>query len=78
MLNPKPCPLLGSSEPGDWRLPTLGEDLDIRTDIPYYRIWKNGVMISSEDVEGNRPRTLFLEVGTGKTWFTTRGEVYEL
>ena len=45
MLNPKPCPLLGSSEPGDWRLPTLGEDLDIRTDIPYYRIWKNGVMV---------------------------------
>jgi chemotaxis protein CheD len=40
--------------------------------------WKNGVMISSEDVEGNRPRTLFLEVGTGKTWFTTRGEVYDL
>ena len=45
MLNPKPCPLLDSSEPGDWRLPTLGEDLDIRTDIPYYRIWKNGVMV---------------------------------
>ena len=44
-LNPKPCPLLASSEPGDWRLPTLGEDLDIRTDIPYYRIWKNGVMV---------------------------------
>ena len=34
MLNPKPCPLLGQSEPGDQRLPTLGEDLDIRTDIP--------------------------------------------
>ena len=44
-LNPKPCPLLASSEPGDWRLPTLGEDLDIRTDIPLYRVWKNGVMI---------------------------------
>ena len=44
-LNPKPCPLLASSEPGDWRLPTLGEDLDIRTDIPLYRVWKNGVMV---------------------------------
>jgi len=40
--------------------------------------WKNGVMIAAEDVEGNRPRTLFLEVGTGRTWFTTRGEVHDL
>ncbi len=44
-LNPKPCPLLASSEPGDWRLPTLGEDLDIRTDIPLYRVWKNGELV---------------------------------
>lgn len=40
--------------------------------------WKNSILIAAEDVEGNRPRTLFLEVGTGKTWFTTRGEVHEL
>ena len=40
--------------------------------------WKNSILIASEDVEGNRPRTLFLEVGSGKTWFTTRGEVHEL
>src|SRR6266481_5222877 len=44
-LNPKPCPLLASSEPGDWRLPPLGEDLDIRTDIPLYRVWKKGELI---------------------------------
>jgi len=41
-FNPKPCPLLAASEPGDPRLPALGEDLDIRTDLPRYRIWKNG------------------------------------
>jgi len=40
--------------------------------------WKNGVLIAAEDVEGNRPRTLFLEVATGRTWFTSRGEVHEL
>ena len=40
--------------------------------------WKNSILIAAEDVEGNRPRTLFLEVGSGKTWFTTRGEVHEL
>src|SRR5258708_29806472 len=44
-LNPKPCPLLAQSEPGDWRLPSLGEDLAIRTDIPLYRVWKNGELI---------------------------------
>jgi uncharacterized protein YcsI (UPF0317 family) len=45
ILNPKPCPLLGQSEPGDWRLPMLGEDLDIRTDIPLYRVWKKGELV---------------------------------
>jgi len=40
--NPKPCPLLAMSAPGDPRLPELGEDLDIRTDVPRYRIFTNG------------------------------------
>jgi len=44
-LNPKPCPLIGTSAPGDWRVPELGEDLDIRTDIPRYRVWKNGELV---------------------------------
>src|SRR5262249_10790252 len=33
-LNPKPCPLLAASAPGDFRLPTLADDLDIRPDLP--------------------------------------------
>ncbi|WP_370153450.1 putative hydro-lyase [Ferrovibrio sp.] len=41
-FNPKPCPLLAASEPGAPRLPALGADLDIRTDLPLYRVWKNG------------------------------------
>ena len=45
-LNPKPCPLIGSSAPGDWRVPELGEDLDIRTDLPRYRVWKNGELVA--------------------------------
>ena len=44
-LNPKPCPVLGQSEPGDPRLQMLGEDLDIRTDIPLYRVWKKGELV---------------------------------
>ena len=43
--NPKPCPLLGVSEPGDPRLPSLGEDLDIRTDVPAYRVWRHGELV---------------------------------
>ena len=41
-LNPKPCPLIGVSAAGDWRIPALGADLDIRTDLPRYRVWRNG------------------------------------
>jgi len=40
--NPKPCPLLGVSEPGDPRLPALGADLDVRTDVPAYRVFVDG------------------------------------
>src|SRR5689334_3569588 len=43
--NPKPCPVLAVSEPGDPHLPGLGEDLDIRTDLPRYRIWRRGQLI---------------------------------
>ena len=45
-LNPKPCPLIGLSAPGDWRVPELGADLDIRTDLPRYRVWKNGELVA--------------------------------
>src|SRR3982751_5535963 len=41
--NPKPCPLLAVSKPGDPMLPQLGEDLDIRTDVPSYRVFVDGV-----------------------------------
>ena len=40
--NPKPCPLLAVSDPGDPLLPALGKDIDIRTDVPKYRVWREG------------------------------------
>jgi len=47
-MNPKPCPVVASSQtPGDWRLPTLGEDLDVRTDVPAYRIWEDGQAVDT-------------------------------
>ena len=43
--NPKPCPVLAVSEPGNPHLPFLGADLDIRTDIPRYRVWRHGELV---------------------------------
>jgi len=43
--NPKPCPVLAVGEPGDPMLPTLGHDIDIRTDVPRYRVWQHGNLV---------------------------------
>src|ERR1700761_1700837 len=43
--NPKPCPLIGVGAPGDPRVPALGDDLNIRTDLQRYRVWKNGAVV---------------------------------
>lgn len=42
--NPKPCPVLAVSEPGDPALPALGAGIDIRRDLPRYRVWRDGVL----------------------------------
>ncbi|MCH7880054.1 MAG: putative hydro-lyase [Proteobacteria bacterium] len=42
-FNPKPCPLIGmASAPGEYHIRALGDDLDIRTDIPSYKVFENG------------------------------------
>ncbi len=43
--NPKPCPVLAVSEPGEPTFPTLGREIDIRTDLPRYRVWKYGELV---------------------------------
>jgi uncharacterized protein YcsI (UPF0317 family) len=40
--NPRPCPLLGRSEPGSARIPALADDMDLRTDVGEYRIFQDG------------------------------------
>lgn len=40
--NPGPCPLLAVGDAGDPSLPTLGDDIDIRIDVPRYRVWVDG------------------------------------
>jgi uncharacterized protein YcsI (UPF0317 family) len=42
--NPKPCPVIGMGSPGDPSLPDLG-DIDIRTDIPRYRVFRDGRLV---------------------------------
>ena len=41
-LNPKACPLLGIGEPGEWKVPSLGTDLDIRNDVPAFYVYRHG------------------------------------
>ncbi len=45
--NPKPCPLVGVSDTGDPMLRTMGRDIDIRTDVPAYNIYRDGRLESS-------------------------------
>ena len=40
--NPRACPLLARGEPGDPGLPSLGDDIDVRTDLPLYRVLRHG------------------------------------
>lgn len=47
--NPKPCPLLAVTEPGDPVARELGEDVDLRTDVPRYRVWREGVLEGEVD-----------------------------
>jgi len=44
-LNPKPCPVIDMTEPGSPRVPQLGDEIDLRTDLPSYRVWRDGEVV---------------------------------
>jgi uncharacterized protein YcsI (UPF0317 family) len=44
-MNPKPCPVLAVTNPGDPIFPTLGVDVDVRTDVPRYKVFRDGVVV---------------------------------
>nr|WP_321980081.1 putative hydro-lyase [uncultured Cohaesibacter sp.] len=48
-MNPRPCPLLAVGAPGDPSLPTLGEDIDLRYDVPRYCVYKNGELVDEPE-----------------------------
>lgn len=43
--NPKPCPILDVTEPGKTEPKLIAPGANIATDIPRYRIWKNGELV---------------------------------
>jgi uncharacterized protein YcsI (UPF0317 family) len=43
--NPKPCPLLDVTEPGDPEPRAIAPGADLRTDLPAYRLWRNGELV---------------------------------
>jgi len=42
--NPKPCPLLDVTEPGDPEPKAVAAGADLRTDLPAYRVWRDGIL----------------------------------
>lgn len=40
--------------------------------------WKNGIMITAEQTGGNIPRTMYLEIATGKSWISSAGNHTDL
>ena len=43
--NPKPCPLLDVTEPGSAIPHRAAPDADLRTDLPRYRVWRDGRLV---------------------------------
>ena len=42
--NPQPVPLLDVTDPGSYRT-VLAPDADLRTDLPRYRVWRDGELV---------------------------------
>jgi uncharacterized protein YcsI (UPF0317 family) len=42
--NPRPCPVLDVTDPGSPRT-VLAPAADLRTDVPRYRVWRDGVLV---------------------------------
>lgn len=43
--NPKPCPLLEVTDVGSPNVCNIADNADLRTDLPAYRVWKDGQLV---------------------------------
>ncbi len=43
--NPRPCPLIEVTAPGGWRPTQSAPHADLRSDLPAYRVWREGVLV---------------------------------
>lgn len=51
--NPRPCPVLAVGDTGSPTLPSLAADLDLCTDLPRYRVWRDGELVDEPgDITG--------------------------
>ena len=44
LMNPRPCPVLDVTRPGDPSPRSLGDGIDLRHDLPRYRLYRHGVL----------------------------------
>jgi uncharacterized protein YcsI (UPF0317 family) len=51
--NPKPCPLLDVTEPGDPEPKRIAPGADLRTDVPKYRVFQRGELVAEVDDAGS-------------------------
>lgn len=52
LTNPRACPLLDVTEPGDPVPRCVAPGADLRTDIPKYRVWRDGALAEERDEVG--------------------------
>lgn len=71
--NPKPCPLLAVSEPGQPLLPELGDDIDIRVDVPRYRVWRCGELVDEPTAIGDLWQSDFVSFVIGCSFSFEQG-----
>lgn len=57
--NPKGCPLLGVTSVGQGGIPTLGKGANLKTDLPKYRIWKDGVLTEEVNQRSSLPYSYY-------------------
>jgi len=71
VVNSLSCPVLGISKIGSPHLPELGVDLDVRTDLPRYEVYRAGHPTTVEDISSEW-RDDFVAIALG-CWFGAEG-----